>query len=75
VLDLRHLLPRDPGVFRRPVDDLPCEGVLVAGPSDVLLSSGSFDATVESLDAFSAGASGLIAIPAGETPAAFAPGG
>jgi len=22
VLDLRHLLPRDPGVFRRPVDDL-----------------------------------------------------
>jgi len=42
---------------------------------DVLLSPESFDATVESLDAFLAGAGGLIAIPAGEAPAAFAPGG
>jgi len=31
-------------------DRRPCEGVLVAGPSDVLLSPGSFDATVESLE-------------------------
>jgi len=56
-------------------DRRPCEGVLVAGPSDVLLSPGSFDATVESLDAFLAGADGLIVIPAGEAPAASAPGG
>src|SRR2546428_784254 len=56
-------------------DRRPCEDVLVAGPSDVLLSPGSFDATVESLEAYSAGAGGLIAIPAGEAPAAFAPEG
>src|SRR5206468_11691358 len=37
-------------------DRRPCAGVLVAGPSGVLLRSGSFDAPVESLDAFSAGA-------------------
>ncbi|PYN20013.1 MAG: hypothetical protein DMD99_24245 [Candidatus Rokuibacteriota bacterium] len=56
-------------------DRRPCEGVLVAGPSDVLLSPGSFDATVESLDAFSAGAGGLIAIPAGEAPGYLRPRG
>jgi NADH-quinone oxidoreductase subunit F len=43
------------------------KGVLVAGRSDVVLSPESLDASLECLDAFSAGSCGVIVIPDGDS--------
>jgi len=43
------------------------KGVLVAGRSDIVLSPESLDASLEFLDAFSAGSRGVIAIPDGDS--------